>query len=557
MNAERKISVVTPVFRREDVFKTVAFLEAQPFWPRLRMVVVDNGNPPELSARLRALEAKGIDVVSLAENRGGSGAYFAGMDHAMRAHADTDLVWLLDDDAEPNARTLPALLEVYAERSAESGRVAAVVSTIVSRQHPGIVVETGAIAAPGKKSVFPNRGAKIAELPDEDVEVVYGAAASMLVAKECVRECGFFENLFIHFDDIEWGYRVTQKRGWKIFATTRSAVVHPEFKGVSKSGAWVSYYDARNEFWFCRKHAPDRLPAMLRRAAIHRFILRLHGDEVVLPYLRLAAVDFRSGRLRLRSELPDLSFPSEVDWTTLDARGGAVALACYGRKTLAFVRSRLPHCKVKALVYEIDSTQPVSVFLRRYLLAHLSFQLFCWLHPSVPVLFDYSFIRHRMFPLLFTGRINVAFEYLVPECFPGDGKWMSFPWDVCAEFDAVRARLRADPDAWAAGKDDYLRKRFAAYEERLAQLSGAERRAFRLRFGRELRRSIRLGVLELSAFSPAERKRIRGYVRAATGLPERIASAFRFLPGSLRAAGADVAARVWTVVRSTARRIRG
>ena len=194
--------------------------------------------------------------------------------------------------------------------------------------------------------------------------------------------------------------------------------------------------------------------------------------------MRLALRDFRSGRLRLRSELPDLALPTDVDWNGLDGTGG-VALVCQGRRTLAFVRSKLPHCRIRSLVYDDEPEVSRIRFLRRYLVPHLALQVSCWLHPRRPVLFDHAFSRRLMLPLFSAKKTNVAFECIVPDPFPDERKWMSFPWDVCIEHDAIRARLRADPAAWAAGKDECARNRFAACEARLALLSGAEKRAFR------------------------------------------------------------------------------
>jgi len=552
------VSVVIPVFGREEVFANVKRLLAQPYANRLKLVVVDNGNPPELSAKLKALGERGVEVVSLPENRGGSGAYIAGVEYAMRNHPATDLIWLLDDDAEPEERTLPELVETWSARGGSASRVGAVVSTILSRQRPGTVVETGADVRPGFPVQRRNNGLDVRELPEESFEVTYGAATSLLVSKDCIRACGFFENVFIHFDDIEWGYRVTQKCGWKIFAASRSRVVHPEFTGVSKSGAWLSYYDTRNTLWFCGKYDKKRLRVLLHRLAVHRVLLFLHGDTVLRPYLALALRDFRSGRLRLRGELPRLSLPADIDAAALDSKGGTVALLCWGRRAEMAVRSRLPNCRVRALVYDEAPGRGFAAVCRKFFFRHLALQFFVWTHPWVPVLYDYAFVRHRMLPLVFAKKIPVDLETLASDCPPSAEMLASFPWDVCMEQDAVRARLRANPAAWAAGKERYLEERFKAYESRLAQLTGPERKAFRLRFGRELRWSLRLGVLDLKLFSASDRRRIRSHVRFSEGIPVRLGNmVLRLLPGALRRGLFAVASRIWIPARSAVRRMRG
>ena len=111
----KPVSVVIPVYGRDDALETVPFLMRQPYADALRIVVIDNGNVAERSARLKALAHDGAEVVSFPENRGGSAAYMAGMETARRKFPECRCVWLLDDDAKPNGDTLPALVEAMFE----------------------------------------------------------------------------------------------------------------------------------------------------------------------------------------------------------------------------------------------------------------------------------------------------------------------------------------------------------------------------------------------------------------------------------------------------------
>ena len=76
----KPVSVVIPVYGRDDALETVPFLMRQPYADALRIVVVDNGNAAERSARLKELASAIVEVVSFPENRGGSAAYIAGME---------------------------------------------------------------------------------------------------------------------------------------------------------------------------------------------------------------------------------------------------------------------------------------------------------------------------------------------------------------------------------------------------------------------------------------------------------------------------------------------
>ena len=152
------VPVVIPVFGREDVFETVARLRSQGYAAGLRFVIVDNGNEPTLSARLAALAGMDCHIVRFEANRGGSAAYIAGMDFARRNYPESSYVWLLDDDAKPNAETLPSLVETMDRLVAENPRTASVGSTVVSAKDPDRIVECGASFSPLLGHAFPKLG---------------------------------------------------------------------------------------------------------------------------------------------------------------------------------------------------------------------------------------------------------------------------------------------------------------------------------------------------------------------------------------------------------------
>lgn len=299
----KPVSVIIPVYGREDVFRTVAFLRAQPYAAKLRVVVVDNGNAAALSARLAALSGPDCSVVRFEENRGGSAAYVAGMKLALDQHVDAEFAWLLDDDAVPNAETLPQLV-VEMERLLGQGlRVASVGSAVVSAKEPDRIVECGAAFSPLLTKAFPKlRGKRLSDVAGRIERVDYAAACSLLVNKAAVRACGFWEDVFIHFDDIEWGLRVT-KAGWHNYATTASTVVHPEFD-PEKAGPWICYFDARNQYWLASKYGvPHVASAWLKNAFknLRARILKHHPERVF--YRKLAWQDYRSCVRRTKAEL--------------------------------------------------------------------------------------------------------------------------------------------------------------------------------------------------------------------------------------------------------------
>lgn len=298
-----EIPIVIPVFGREDVFRTVPFLMGLAEASRIRLFVIDNGNGPELSGRLKGLAGPRCEVVSFPENRGGSAAYIAGVEAAMERFPDAPYIWLLDDDATPDERTLPALVGTMDALIASGKRVASVGSAVLDAKNPGVVAECGAGFSPILMHAFPRlAGKRLADVPDKTIAVDYAAACSLLVNVAAVRECGFWKDVFIHFDDIEWGLRM-KRFGWENFATTSSTVTHPPFD-PEKAGAWICYFDSRNQYWLAFEcYGPLHVASVRMKDALKNLRARLTGrHRERVPFRILAWKDFLSGVRRSRSE---------------------------------------------------------------------------------------------------------------------------------------------------------------------------------------------------------------------------------------------------------------
>ena len=303
MKSELPIPVVVPVFGREDVFETIAKLRSQEYAAQMRFVVIDNGNETGLSARLASLAGEDCHVVRFEENRGGSAAYIAGMDFARKNYPESPYVWLLDDDAKPNAGTLPALVETMERLVAENPRTASIGSTVVSAKDRDRIVECGASFSPFLGHAFPKlAGRRLSAIGHRTVPVDYAAACSLLVNVAAVEACGFWEDVFIHFDDIEWGLRVT-KAGWRNYATTTSTVVHPEFD-PEKAGPWVCYFDSRNMLWLASRYGRLHVVAAKFKDFLKNLRARITGrHRERIPYRQLAYADFKTGIRRTRAEV--------------------------------------------------------------------------------------------------------------------------------------------------------------------------------------------------------------------------------------------------------------
>jgi len=294
------VVIIIPVFRREDVFTTLRVLQTQAYAKSCRLIIVDNGNESVLSERLKGLASECCQIIRIERNVGGAGAYRAGMNAAMEM--DADYVWLLDDDAEVNTWTLPGLVYEHERLTALGIRVGAVGSMIMGQENPNRVTDLGANISPVTGLIRQRFvGLTRKSLGERTDEVDYVAACSLLVSMKALREVGPFEQVFIHWDDIDWQFRL-KELGYHNFATTKSYVNHLE--AVVKRKDWIWYYDTRNPLWFLRRHMPWAIPVSLflrlGRAVLFALTGRIKAAKIMLFGMWHAF----TGQLLMRDELP-------------------------------------------------------------------------------------------------------------------------------------------------------------------------------------------------------------------------------------------------------------
>ncbi len=88
-------------------------------------------------------------------------------------------------------------------------------------------------------------------------EIEYFTGGSAMIRRECLREVGDFDEDFIMFlEDIDYSIRCRSK-GWKIFYSPFSVVLH-KFHG-SSSSELCDHLCTRNRFLCLAKHFPERL----------------------------------------------------------------------------------------------------------------------------------------------------------------------------------------------------------------------------------------------------------------------------------------------------------
>ena len=295
-----QISVIIPVFERKTIFATISFLRTQSYARYLHFLIIDNGNKPELASKLHKLIGCDCQVLRLERNRGGAGAYRAGMQKC--AHGSSEFIWLLDDDARINKETLPNLIGTYQDLVRQGIKVGTVGSMVVDCATPAKVIELGSRISRFSGRINPECSfVPVCNIPKKVAEVDYVPAVSCLVRRETVAEVGVFADLFIHWDDIEWQFRL-QRHGYRNFSTSQSIIQHVRPHG--KRSRWLWYYDARNQVWFFINHRRYLLFNVTLFWLARGIVMFLCGRCKEARLVWLGIYHAFKGELLMRDELP-------------------------------------------------------------------------------------------------------------------------------------------------------------------------------------------------------------------------------------------------------------
>lgn len=239
--------VAVVVTYRPDVAATTVLLRA--LAPQVdRVVLVDNGSPPEAVDALRAeVASAGGELLPLGENRGIAAAQNAGLDRARALGATA--VLLSDQDSVPAPDMVARLLAGLDRARAEHGRVAAVGPVTVDERNAGAAL------------LFADTrwGPRRATVPAQDGALV---PATFLIASGCLVDVAALDAVgamnadwFIDHIDLEWGLRA-RRAGYGLYGVVGARLGHAlgdrvqripgRERDVHIHSAVRNYYMARN-----------------------------------------------------------------------------------------------------------------------------------------------------------------------------------------------------------------------------------------------------------------------------------------------------------------------
>lgn len=206
----------------------------------LEILVMDNGSTDDSVQAIRSAFPQ-VEILENGANLGFGGGNNPGIRLALERGADW--VWLLNNDAVVDDRTLPALLETGREP-----RVGAVGSVLI--QHDG----TGRIQAWGGGRLHRVRGVVRYGVGPRD-RIDYLTGASLLVRAAAFRTVGLLDpDYFLYWEDVDFSLRL-QEAGFRLAVAPDSRVAHRESTTLGRGSARLDYFLTASGTRFFRRHA--------------------------------------------------------------------------------------------------------------------------------------------------------------------------------------------------------------------------------------------------------------------------------------------------------------
>jgi rhamnopyranosyl-N-acetylglucosaminyl-diphospho-decaprenol beta-1,3/1,4-galactofuranosyltransferase len=231
-------AVVVTYNRRDLLARCLDHLEQQSRPPE-RVLVVDNASTDGTAEMLAARD--GVEVLRLAENRGGAGGFERGVEHAHAA--GYEWIWLLDDDTFAEARCLEALLDGVARAPRRPSVMTSVVrwrdSTLHPMNRPWLrIVPRGRYAQAVAAGLAPIRAATF---------------VSTMVHRDAVAAHGLPPgHYFVWLDDIQYTARILREGSGYIVPESTAVHWTPKAYDTVTDTRERFYLKVRNHLWLLR-----------------------------------------------------------------------------------------------------------------------------------------------------------------------------------------------------------------------------------------------------------------------------------------------------------------
>jgi GT2 family glycosyltransferase len=229
-------------------------------YPRLRLLVVDNGSTDGSDAILRG-RFPSVELLQTGENLGFAGGNNAGIRHALGAGADH--VVLLNNDTTVD----PGFVTALADAARANPRAGILSSKILLFDQPDVLWYAGASFHPwlgwGRHR---GHGARDIGQFDRVEETDRPTGCALLVTRACCEQVGLLrEEYFCYAEDLEWGLRA-RAQGFQILYVPGSRVWHKVSRSTGGARATLPLrYQTRNVLACVDAQFPLPFPARVLR----------------------------------------------------------------------------------------------------------------------------------------------------------------------------------------------------------------------------------------------------------------------------------------------------
>lgn len=353
---------------------------------RCTIVLVLNGCLDPINKTFRTIIGDSGHCIVLPKNIGGAGGFRAGMQYVLDHYPDSSYVWLLDDDAVINDKTLPELVKASVDLEHQGKNWGALGSMILSLEDPDCVVEVGAWIDRKHGGFLLNfHGEKSANVPKSPQKAEYCAAASLLTRVGIIRHVGVFADIFIHYDDVEWSLRLAHA-GFSIYGIPSSTICHPT--SLLKPATWIRYYDAANCVWLFKQYFPKHLHRIVFQQKLKSCYFHLHGFHKTAKLYEMGIQDGLNGyKRKLREELEFENYTNALSWAPDEPK--------------LFLTSEIRHIQIfKEHFGQNTKSVQLRYFFPLRILQGIYANLYALFHPHMHIIMDDYFRNKFYLPLL-------------------------------------------------------------------------------------------------------------------------------------------------------------
>lgn len=272
------VILVTVTYNSSHLLKRLIKAAHEQTYKLDKMIIVDNASSGVHYSQIKALSNQyyEIDIVELNQNLGGAGGFQKGIEYAVCNYPNCNWLWLIDDDAYPDADCLEKLMRFH-----ELENVGCLCPVIY-----GIDLQKFQLYHHKMVSKFLNKDVNIAYAYDDLAPVSKMDATAFvgpLIKVDVIKKIGFPDgSLFIYGDDLEYTYRISRK--YNVYLIKEARINHRDTvqtdSVIRPSQIWKSYYFYRNRFFFIKKYQKTWIQGAWGKILLGKSVLREIGSVI-------------------------------------------------------------------------------------------------------------------------------------------------------------------------------------------------------------------------------------------------------------------------------------